>query len=303
MITANSIELADVTAATTGIQQGPQRPTIKLNGRLILANETAKNGRIELVAGEVAVDANNLIIKGKHLSRLETDMYYDAERRNWSSKGFIADFYDGRMTGKLELSHCKETGWEYALQTGFEDVDLKKFLTDRPKKTSDGDGTRGKMNGSLNIGGTVGESWPRIGRCRLRINEMQVSKLSPLAKLLGVLKLQEASDFDFERMFVDSYIRYNGLSIEKFDLSGRTVAFNGSGRMDLQSQNVNMTLSARGKRLAGAEPSVLQSLTEGLGQAVVRVEVSGNVYDPQVTTKPLPVLRDSLEILGTKQTE
>ena len=35
----------------------------------------------------------------------------------------------------------------------------------------------------------------------------------------------------------------------------------------------------------------------------MRMEVTGNVYDPNVTTGALPVIRDTLQILGTKETE
>jgi len=129
---------------------------------------------------------------------------------------------------------------------------------------------------------------------------MEVGKLSPLAKLLYVLKLTEPKDFAFEQMVVDSYIKADKLLFEKFDLSGPAIAFSGTGWMDLASDNVNLVLKARGKRLA-AEPSLVQSLAEGLGQAVVRVEVTGNVHDPQVTTRTLPVIEDSLKILGTKR--
>jgi len=31
----------------------------------------------------------------------------------------------------------------------------------------------------------------------------------------------------------------------------------------------------------------------------VRMEVTGNVYDPQVETTALPVIKDTLEIFGT----
>lgn len=128
---------------------------------------------------------------------------------------------------------------------------------------------------------------------------MQVGKLSPLSKLLGVLKLTEPKDFAFEQMLVDSYIKHNRLFFKQLDLSGEALAFTGSGWMDLQNQNVDLTLTGRGHRLSTAEPSVLQSLTEGLGQGVVRMEVSGNVYDLQVTTTTLPVIKETLEILGT----
>ena len=129
---------------------------------------------------------------------------------------------------------------------------------------------------------------------------MQVGQLSLPAKLLQVLKLTESKDFAFDQMFVDSYIRRNDLLIKKLDLSGQSVAFYGSGRMNLKTRNVDLVLTARGRRLATADPSILQSLSEGLGQAVVRMEVTGDFYDPKVTTKTLPLIGKTLQILGTK---
>jgi hypothetical protein len=81
--------------------------------------------------------------------------------------------------------------------------------------------------------------------------------------------------------------------------------------MDLPTEEINLTLAARGPRVA-AGPSTpgssnpmdriwepLQSLTEGLGGAVVRMEVTGTASNPHVQTKALPVIEDSLRILGT----
>jgi hypothetical protein len=45
----------------------------------------------------------------------------------------------------------------------------------------------------------------------------------------------------------------------------------------------------------------LESLTDSLRGAVVRVDVSGNISDPQIKTTPLPVIQDTLGILGTKK--
>ena len=81
-------------------------------------------------------------------------------------------------------------------------------------------------------------------------------------------------------------------------MSGATVAFNGFGEMDLESKNVDLILGARGPRLSEVEPNILQSLTDAIGGAFVRMEVKGNVYDPQVTTTALPGIKDSLKILG-----
>ena len=74
--------------------------------------------------------------------------------------------------------------------------------------------------------------------------------------------------------------------------------------MDLQTKDINLVLFARGHhRLATEEPSVLQSLAEGLGIAVVRMEITGNFYDPEVKTRALPVIKEAVRILGTKLTK
>jgi len=261
--------------------------------------------------GQAFVATEKLRVKGKSLSRLRADIGYDHNRHSWSTRSLIADCYDGRLAGKFEMSQRDDGALEYVLETGFDDIDLRQFLlpprllvADKREgeaaETSDNDTTTGTMDGALSVSGQVGDSSRRVGRCTLRITDTKAGKASLMGKLLDVLKLTEPRDFVFEQMLVDSYIKHNRLFFEQVDLSGRTVAFNGSGWMDLRDQSLNLTLTARGRRGAGAEPSVLQSLTEGLGSAVVRMEVTGNVHDPVVTTKTLPVIEDTLEILGAR---
>jgi hypothetical protein len=264
--------------------------------------------------------ADTLKVSGKSVTALKADMNYDCDRQSWLIDNLAADCYGGKLTGKLEYKQPKQGPSEYLLQVGFVDIDLKQFLSEPnrsqgrswtlseqgdeslaalPDSQSNG-ATSGKMSGSLSLtAGVVGGSW-RLGRCRLIISDMHVGKPSPLAKLLYVLQLTESEDFIFEQMFVDSYIKDNHLVFEKFDLSGQALAFSGSGSMDLKSRDVDLILTVRGERLADAEPSVLQSLVENIGGGVVRMEVTGNVYDPQVQIRTLPVINDSLQIFGKK---
>ncbi len=278
----------------------PDTSTVKINGQIIFTDDVLSSDRLEPIAGDVALAADSLGIKGKSLTALKVDTYYNPDRQSWMSESLIAECYGGELTGKFELKQPTETALEYHLQAGFDNVDLKQFLSDTDAEDdSPSDHTSGKMSGILSVAGRVGESLPYIGRCRLRITDMQVGKLSPLAKLLYVLKLKEPKDFAFEQMLVDSYIQHDKLFLEQFDLSGKAVAFNGSGWIDLKSHDVDLLLFARGRRITTAEPSILQSLTEGLGQAVVRIEVTGNVYDPHMNTATLPVIKEAVEILGT----
>jgi hypothetical protein len=229
-------------------------------------------------------------------------------------------------------------GFEYVLQVAFNDVDLQQFLLagkseDRSQKPPDralpstvrspSSTSSGTMDVWLSLNarigdevrsGTAGEgaatrspegprrAAPGAGRrgvCHVDIANMQVGKVSALGNVLSVLRFSEPTDYTFERMSIDSYIRADKLLIPKLDLSGRSAAFTGSGTMDLPTEEINLMLTARGARVAAAEPSVLQSLTEGLSGAMVRMEVTGKASSPRVQTKALPVIEDSLRILGT----
>ena len=97
-------------------------------------------------------------------------------------------------------------------------------------------------------------------------------------------------DFIFDRMQLDSYIKDNRLYLEKLDLVGKDLTFSGDGEVDLQSEEIDLILFAQGHGLTAIEPSVLQSFTYALGRAVVKMEVKGNIYEPDVTVKTLPVI-------------
>jgi uncharacterized protein YpmS len=254
-----------------------------------------------LTACRAILDDGTIRIKGKSLTGLKANVLYDPSARQWSTEDLVADFYGGKLKGKLTFKQPAGQAGEYVLETGFDNVDLKQFLADTDRQQVPQNGhTSGKMSGSFSVSAQIDDNASRIGACKLKINDMQVGKLSPLAKLLIVVQLTEPQAYAFDQMFVDSYIKHNLLLVKKLDLSGRDIAFYGSGQMNLQTQNVDLSLIARGRRLATDDPSIFQSLTEGLGQGVVRMNVTGNFHDPKVTTKALPVIESTLQILGGK---
>lgn len=271
----------------------------KLNATL-RTKGTYKTGE-GLSSFQGAFNGGTLKIQGKSFTNLKADIFYDPDSHHWSTQGLIADCYGGKLKGKLEFKQPDEQLSEYVLQTGFDNIDLKQFLADTDSGQAPEQGhTSGKMNGSLSLNAMLGDNSSRIGTCKLSIIDMQVGKLSPLAKILRVLQLSGPEDYAFDRMFVDSYIKQDGLFVQKLDLAGQSLAFFGSGWMDLKTRSIELALTARGKRLATDDPSILQSLTEGLGQAVVRMDVTGDFYDPRVTTKTLPLIEQTLNIFGHK---
>jgi len=253
-----------------------------------------------LSRGHAELDAKRLTIKGKTVADMTIDAVYDPNVQTWSARDFLGDCHGGKILGNLEVGRSPDGMMEYLLRTALYRIDLNEFLQ-AGKSRPAGSGSAGVMNGLLSLGGRLGDSSSRRGACQVDIVNMQVGKVSPLANLLSVLSLNEPADYTFDRMLIDSYIRQDQLLIRKLDMSGRNVAFTGSGTVTLPRGELNLMLAARGRRLAAAEPSLLQALTEGLGGAVVRMEVTGTTDSPHVETKTLPVIEDSLRILGTPE--
>ncbi len=301
VVQQNRIGLEDITAkAVHKVRGEPVEAVMKMSGKMTLEDKHTTGEGMKITAGEMNFSGDNVRFKGKSFERMDTVLEYDPESESWLSQYFVADFYDGKMIGKLQLKQSEDGGLNYLLEASVAGADLKKFLSDRPEeKGPEEHYSTGTINGSLSIVGSVVDKSIRLGRCRLKIIDMEVGKLSPLAKLLTGLNLTEPSDYAFDQMLVDAYIQDNRAFLRQIDLSGKSLAFNGSGWLDLKTDDINLVLTARGKRLATKKPSILESLTEGLGRAVVRVEVRGKASDPVVMTRPLPVIGETLEILGT----
>ena len=295
---------------------------------------SAFNGRLEEIkgsystvtgftSGAAALKVDSFRIKGARLNDFHADILYDEANNKWQTRNISGDFYGGGLIGNFELAKSAGTGWVYTLDTSFDNVELERFLEDSAiygrqldaqtyealhKISNEEPGaervyTKGKMGGHLSIEEQLGGNRRRLGRIQLSIDDMEVGRLSPISKLLLVLNLTEPTDYAFERMLVDAYLEGERVNFENFDLSGDSVAFTGAGVLNLKNQQVDLKLTARGKRLAGSEPGLFQSLREGISSGVVRLDVSGDIYDPKVKTKTLPVLEATLGILGGSESD
>ena len=270
----------------------------ELRGHVFLEGAYDRSGGFS--KGRVQLAADRLTIKNKDITDLNAQIVYDPNADIWSAHNFLGRCHGGRLLGDFKVGQIRQGVLGYMVAVGLNRVDLREFLlAGELAGATEKNYTSGILSAALSLGGRIGDGSSRLGVCRVDVADMQVGKMSPLASLLAVLSLTEPADYAFERMLLESYLRRNKLLISKFDLSGQNLAFTGGGTMNLFDGELDLILNARGKRVAAAEPSLFQSLTEGLGGAVVRVEVGGTFDEPLVETKALPVIEDSLKILGT----
>ncbi len=270
--------------------------------------------------GDIQVKAKSVRINNILLRDLRMGFGSADNGESWESEGLVADFYGGLSTGSVEFRKASGAGWGYGFELVFEDAQLQRFLEDKASsRQGSGDGKRegvevgeegglemearskygsGLISGLFNVEKQAGRPGSLIGRCDFSILDMEVGKASPLSKLLYVLNMKAPKDFLFYKMEVDSFIKGNRVLFDNIDLSGRAVSLNGRGFMNTKDMFLDLVLNVRGKRKPGLELSPLQSLTEDIGRGVVRMDVKGNVYEPEVTVTTLPILGWPLGILG-----
>jgi len=247
--------------------------------------------------------AEKLQIKDKPFTNLTANLKFDPNQWQWQADNITADCCGGVVSGQCRISRHDGKQYEYLIRTGFEGIDLSRFFAGSdPNRNLVVRDTTGIMSGSLSTKQIIGDPNSRIGTLKLSVSEMKIGRLSPFAKLVEVLRLHLPENFAFDRMVVDSFFKGDKLLIQEFDLSGRSLAFEGVGWVDFPTSQIHLTLTARGSRLAAAEPSVFQSFTENLGRAVVRVHVEGKLSSPEITTTTLPLLGDTVNIFRKSPT-
>lgn len=257
------------------------------------------DSRDGMIRGLTSLALDSLSISHKEITDLKALLTYDPKTRLWQSNDLTGNLYDGTMLGQFGLQQNPTGALQCKAQVGIHNMNLQDFLEASPGKNgTPKKQTTGTANGTISFAASQDAGASRMGRCTFQVENMQVGKLSPLAQALTSLGLNKPRDYAFEKLVLDSYIQGDKLLIETLDMSGKSVAFQGSGALHLTTGELDLALIARGSRISLKEPSVFQSLTEGLVGAVVQLEFSGHYSNPQFTTKALPLIENSFRRLA-----
>ncbi|HIJ71957.1 MAG TPA: hypothetical protein HPP87_11435 [Planctomycetes bacterium] len=244
------------------------------------------------------LNADTLKVRDRVLRSLCAPIIYDPENTTFVSDRFTADFYRGKVIGTLELKQLVGKVAPYALSLVFDDVDIDDILTPPGQKNDSETHTHGSADGAFTAAGRLGKKASSMGRLNINITDMKLARRSLLGKVLTAMQLDDPTDFIFSGMTVAAYLKESEIVFERVYMSGKSMVLAGSGRLDLESNEIVLDLNASGKRIT-SKPSFLESLAKGLGSAVVKVEVRGDVEKPNIQTT-MPLIKNPLEILGTK---
>ena len=237
-------------------------------------------------------DIDSFRIRQQQLNDLTGTVAYDKNTRTFSSSEFTTTNESGVSIGNAEITFADPNAAKYKLEVMFDGLDFNSIVI---SETNEKNG--GTINGQVNVTGLTGINRERTGRLNFNVKNMKLAKRSFMAKVLTAMQLGDPTDHIFSDMAVESYLNNDVLRFSKINVSGKSGVFQGDGTLQLDSGMIDLNLSAYGKVLT-SNPSLLESLARGIGSAVVKVKVDGSIDRPEVKVTSLPIIQESIEILG-----
>ena len=182
--------------------------------------------------GRVGLAAERLVIKGRTVSNMTVDAVYDPNARMWSADGFLGDCYEGKVLGTLHVGRTEAGALGYMLQVALNRVDLQRFLLAGKPAADEKPYSGGVMNAFVEPGrphrgcgvaarGLPGRHHEHAGR----------KGLAAVQSAVGA-EPERADGLHF-RTDADRLVHQAGhVADSQLDMSGRNVAFTGSGYDD-----------------------------------------------------------------------
>lgn len=261
------------------------------------------NGRIRLDADERVQDieaiyrAEEFDLWGRRVDTLSGRLVYEPNEGVLASRNFTAELGQGIATGSVTVDIANETSLSaYTVGLNFEGIPVNRLVASPTSESEDEPAQRGQATGTLNVQGRLDQTESAEGQLSAMVSKMRLGRQSLIGRMLTAIQFREPKDYVFNRMEIEAFLMGNTVVIDRVRIEGRPFVFHGDGRFDLKANRLEMDLVALGG-LAGTEPFFLDSLLRGLGAAFWKIEVRGDLAEPEIRTISLPILQLPLELL------
>ena len=265
----------------------------QMNGHFYLDREK-KTGQVA-----AAYDMDHFKYRRWQVSNMQGALVYDPNTSRLEAKDFSADLYGGKLGGSMEvdLSEDEKTGYKLGLSVN--DVDVPQLLAAQVQETPE-KATQGQASGELILEGDLQSASERRGKLKARIVNMQLGNQSLVGEILTAVQLKQPDKFLFSEVESTAFIRGAELKFEDMRMVGKPLVFRGQGKLNLENRQIEMDLVAF-DRWMGTEDTILDLLARGIGSAIWKVEVRGDMDNPKVDAVFLSVLKQPLDMFKKKE--
>ena len=141
------------------------------------------------------------------------------------------------------------------------------------------DESRGRVDGNITLGGTLGEPSTKRGRGIVTVGGAQIVNIPVLVAMIRLtnLELPFSERLDYGRGVF--YLEGDRINIERATFSSRTVDFFGYGTADLPDMALNLRFRARNR----TRIPVISTILEGIRSELFTASVKGTASNPEVS--------------------
>ena len=222
----------------------------------------------------------------------------DPNSRHTAISSMTARCCEGRIYGhaSADFGNADSPG-RYELHSSFNQIQIQPLVNAGRLWGEENRDAEGLLQGMLSLSGPLGDMNQSTGSLEVRATELKMESETLLGRALSLMQLQKQTDYVFDQMSLKADLQDGVFTSPRVLLEGVNSVFQGKGKVDLNKQSIQMTLTAFGRR-AGQEPTLLNTLAESLGAAIARVEVTGALDNPEIRKIPLPLIQMPFELLG-----
>ncbi len=245
------------------------------------------------------LDVRSFSIKDRPIKNLKLTIPFDSNDPKIAIKQFVGEFLGGRIMGNALFETDSNSNFSnYKVDIAIVRVGTEKFVSAGKSEKAENSG--GTINGEFHIEGDMQQ--PQIARGILvgQATGIQPLQTGLLEQIRTAILKAINKDMAFDNIKIQAVINGKILQISRLDLYGSTASLRGTGTYEPASDSININFVGYGA--AGKEnPGFFDSMTAGLGAAFLKVQVTGSLEKPGIKVEPLPILKQSFEMLGTKK--
>ena len=245
------------------------------------------------------LNATYLEVKNRPIENLKVPIYYDPNAQTITANNFYADCMGGKLKGKavFKIDDLNKLT-NYSIDSAFSNISTERLIDPQQPQTAQ---STGHISGQLNIEGNIQKPEETIGRFIAKGQNIKSQNQNLPQQLSDAIYESSQKKFNFQKITLDSYIRGTTLQIGRLDIFGPTLALRGTGRFDIKKNDAEVKFTGFVNSGDNDEPGFLGSLAAGIAPALLKVDVTGSFDKPKINVTTLPILQESLKIIGVKE--
>ena len=300
------------------MQMSPEGPqSIDVQGGLGLGNiACGQNGDIQQLSGRAEgqlqaefahhrwqirshYDIDQFLWHGLRVTDLRGEFVYDPNTRHLQTQQFVADVCEGKVIGDFEIDLSESEKADYKLGLSVTEASVRQLLAADYEQAMENI-FEGLASGAVSLEGDLRMLADSRGKVTARVQNIRLGQQSFMGKVLVAMQLKTPKEFVFHEIECQGLVRGSELLIESVRMVGDPMVFRGTGTMNLETRQIQMDFVAF-DRLMGREDTILDKLARGIGSALWKIEVKGDVENPTIDAVYLSVLKQPLNLFKKKE--